>query len=124
MRAYLIEPLWQALAMTGLMIVGLFVFRILGSPIWAWNGTAFVILLYCFVNAVIGVFVPFIGLYLLKSVGLLIALTIAAFALSTLISGMNYEQFGENAMVFAAPFLYYPVLLLIMGILRLFVKRS
>lgn len=50
----------------------------------------------------------------------MVGLTVAALALSSLITGMSYEEFGENAMVFVAPYLLYPVLTAVMGLLRLF----
>jgi hypothetical protein len=61
--------------------------------------------------------------YLLKSIGLLILLFIISYSLSPLISGMTYEKYGSSATIYLAPIIYYPVFLLLMGVVRLFIYR-
>ncbi len=123
MKEILLKPINQALAISALMVLLLLVFRILSKPETAWNSTVLLILLFCLCNAVAGVFVNDIWVYLLKSIGLLILLFIISYSLSPLISGMTYEKYGSSATIYLAPIIYYPVFLLLMGVVRLFIYR-
>lgn len=118
MKTCLLNPFWQATITAVLMILVLFFFRVISEKVWGWNAAALALLFFCTVNAVAGVFVPGIWIYLLKSVLLFIGLVFLAFFLSPLITGLSYNDYGDNAMIFVAPFLYYPVLLVIMGVVR------
>lgn len=122
LKQFLFSPFIQGSAALTLTIFSLIIFRILHKPIAGWNSAALMLLLYCALNAIIGISVTGVWIYLLKSIGILILLYILAFALSSAITGMSYGDYGENAMIFVAPVLYYPVFLAIMGIIRL-VKR-
>ena len=119
MRLSLLNPFWQAAMTVAVMILTLVVFRLANAKVWGWNAAALALLLFCTVNVVAGVFVPGIWIYLLKSVLLFIGLVFLAFFLSPLITGLSYSDYGDNAMIFVAPFLCYPVLLVIMGVVRL-----
>jgi len=118
MKPYLLNPFWQAAVTVAVMILALVAFRLANAKVWGWNAAALALLLFCTVNAVAGIFVPGIWIYLLKSVLLFIGLVFLAFFLSPLITGLSYNDYGDNAMIFVAPFLYYPVLLVIMGVVR------
>lgn len=119
-KELLINPLLQGLIAAALMLLVLLSFRIAGKPIAGWNSTVFVILLFCLINAVFGVMVQGVWMYLLKSLGVFFALMLLAVIFASVISGKSYEDFGENAMIFVAPLIIYPKLILIMAILRLF----
>lgn len=123
MREIALKPTNQAIAIAALMVILLLIFRILSKPETCWNSTVILILAFCLLNAIAGVFVTNIWVYLLTSIAMLILLLFASFTLSPVISEMSYEKYGSNAAINLAPILYYPVFLVIMGIVRLFISK-
>lgn len=121
--SWVLIPLNQAGLAVGLMLAGLAIGRLMANPEMGWNLTALAILLFCLFNSVAGLFVPGILVYLAQSVALLAALTLAAILLSAALSGLSLSELGPGAMVFLAPVLYYPPLVAVMGLLRLFLPR-
>jgi hypothetical protein len=118
-KQIIISPLYQGAFIVLLTIIGLFIYRILGKPVAGWNTAALLLLLFCTLNAIAGIFVPAIGFYLLKSIGMFLLLFMLAFLFSSMISGMGYQEYGDNAMIFVAPVMYYPIMLAIMGVARI-----
>jgi len=101
------------------MALILLVFRLKGAPRAGWNAAALLILLFCIWNAVAGIWATGIWLYLAQSVALFVLLYPVAVGLASTLSGMSLDEFGAEAMIFVAPVLYYPFLLIIMGVVRL-----
>jgi len=112
------SPFYQGILIIALMLVFLIVFRILRKPITAWNAAVLLLLLFCLINTITGIFVLNIGFYMLKSIGILVVLFACVFILSPLLSGINLAEYGESAMLFLAPIIYYPVLIVIMLLVR------
>ena len=122
MQALLLDPLAQALTVSALMVVALLWFRRRGTPRAGWNATALLLLFFCVWNAIAGIWAINLWRYLAISAGLFVLLYTATLWLSARLSGMSLDEFGPDAMVFLAPLLYYPGLLLVMGLLRLLMR--
>ncbi len=118
-QLFLLTPLYQALTVSALMGLALLWFRVKGAPRAGWNAAALLILLFCVWNTIAGIWATSIWHYLAISAGLFVLLYLATLWLASTLSGMNLDEFGPDAMIFLAPILYYPCLLLIMGVIRL-----
>ena len=116
--SFLGEPIYQALTVSALMVMALLWFRRRGMPRAGWNAAALLLLCFCVWNAVAGIWAAHIWGYLAASIGLFVLLYPATLWLSATLSGMSLDEFGPEAMVFLAPLLYYPGLLLVMGVIR------
>lgn len=112
------SPFYQGILIIALMLVFLIVFRILRKPIAAWNTSVLLLLLFCLINTITGIFVLNIGFYMLKSVGILVALFVCVFVFSSILSGIKLAEYGESAMLFLVPIIYYPLLIVIMLLIR------
>jgi hypothetical protein len=122
MQSLLLAPTAQALTVSALMVVALLWFRHRDAPRAGWNTTALPLLLFCVWNAVAGIWAIRIWGYLAASIGLFALLYPVTLWLAARLSGMSLDEFGPDAMVFLAPLLYYPGLLLVMGLLRLLTR--
>ncbi|MFO8022234.1 MAG: hypothetical protein R6U65_07195 [Perlabentimonas sp.] len=120
MRELLFNPLYQGLFTVAFMLLLLLIFRVTGKPIAGWNSTVLIVILYCLVNAGVGISVSDIWVYTLKSLGVFLLLMFFAVFFAGLITRMSYEEFGDNAMIFVAPVIIYPVTVLLGAIIRLF----
>ena len=122
MPSLLLAPTAQALTVSALMVVALLWFRRRGTPRAGWNTAALLLLFFCMWNAVAGIWAAHIWGYLAASIGLFVLLYPATLWLASTLSGMSLDEFGPDAMVFLAPILYYPCLLLVMGLIRLLTR--
>ncbi len=118
MQALLLAPLAQALTLSALMVMALLWFRRREMPRAGWNAAALLLLCFCVWNAIAGIWAAHIWGYLAASIGLFVLLYPATLWLASTLSGMSLDEFGPDAMVFLAPLLYYPGLLLVMGVIR------
>jgi hypothetical protein len=112
------SPLYQGILVIVLMIFILIFFRILRKPIAGWNASVLLLLLFCLINSITGIFISNIGVYILESIGIFVFLFASVFVLSSLLSGIKLAEYGESAMLFLAPIIYYPVLMVIMLLVR------
>ncbi len=117
-------PFLQGAVALALILVALVACRIARAPRLGWNLAALIVLAWCLANAVLGVFAPRIWPYVWQSLGAFAALFVAALALAGPVSGMEYAEFGPDAMIFLAPLAYYPVLLALMGAARFVVALA
>ena len=105
------------------MALALLWFRRRGTPCAGWNAAALLLLLFCGWNAVAGIWAAHIWGYLAASIGLFVLLYPATLWLSATLSGISLDDFGPEAMVFLAPLLYYPGLLLVIAAIRWYILR-
>jgi hypothetical protein len=118
----ILNPVYQGALILVLMIPLQLICRIAGEPVTGWNIGAVLILIFCLINAAAGITVTAILFYLLKSAGVLFLLLIVTPFISYIVTGLSLDEFGADAMVFLAPFIYYPVFIAVMGVVRFFIK--
>jgi hypothetical protein len=121
-KQLMLNPVWQGALVLALMVPLQLICRVAGKPVLGWNIGALLILLFCLINAAVGISVDGILFYLLKSAGILLLLLLITPPVSYLLTGLSLEEFGADAMVFLAPVIYYPVFLAVMGLSRFFLK--
>ncbi len=123
MPSLLLAPTAQALTVSALMVVALLWFRHRGTPRAGWNAAALLLLFFCVWNAVAGIWAASLWRYLAASALLFMLLTPATLWLASTLSGMSLDEFGPDAMIFLAPVLYYPGLLLVIAAIRWYIFR-
>lgn len=122
-QSLLLNPLYQALTVSVLIGLALLWFRYREMPRAGWNAAALLLLLFCGWNAVAGIWAASLWPYLAASAGLFVLLYPATLWLASTLSGMSLDDFGPEAMIFLAPILYYPGLLLVIAAIRWYILR-
>ncbi len=122
MKAFISSIFRQSLSLYTLALIAMIVGRFTGEAGTEWMLGAFALLLFAVVNPLLGIFADNWIKYTVLSAGTLLLLHVSVVATAALISIQTIEDIRENAMVYAAPVLYYPVMVAVTGVVRIVIR--
>lgn len=115
---------WQALGAVVIALGAMAAARLAGAAGSEWTAGALALLIFAVANPVLGVFSEsWIG-YTARSAAMLLLLHAPVMGAASLVSARSLGEIREDAMVYLAPVLYYPLMVAATGIVRVGLRFS